>query len=308
MKLCFAPMEGITTYTYRNAHAEMFGMCDEYFAPFIVPTDNDRLSLKAMRDILPANNTTTLVPQALSNCDKAFVKFSEKVRYLGYNELNLNLGCPASTVVGKRRGSGALKDTEALDRLLDGIFAEVKIDVSVKTRVGFSSHEEFDKILEVYTRYPISRLIVHPRVRDELYRGTPNMDTFATAYGESTSKVYYNGNINTPADYKAIADKFDRLGGVMIGRGAIMNPAIFREIRGGAPLTTAELVSFSKLVESRYMELLQSDLFTLYKLKEIWMYSLLNYPEEKAITKAVRKANCLAELNSAIESLPEISR
>ena len=103
MKLYYAPMEGITTYTYRNAHAEMFGMCDKYYTPFIVPTENERITLRTLRDISPDRNTAPVVPQVLCNCDKAFDNFAKKVVRLGYDELNLNLGCPASTVVGKQR-------------------------------------------------------------------------------------------------------------------------------------------------------------------------------------------------------------
>ena len=308
MKLFYAPMEGITTYTYRNAHAEMFGMCDKYYAPFIVPTENERISLRTLRDILPDRNTATVVPQVLCNCDKAFAKFIDKVFYLGYDELNLNLGCPASTVVGKRRGAGGLKDTEWLDELLCKIYADTKINVSIKTRAGFYSHDEFDKILEVYNRYPLSLLIIHPRVREEFYSGTPNMDTFDKAYQNSKARLCYNGDIYTVSDYKNIVEKYGDLDSVMIGRGAIKNPAIFREIKGGAPLRTEELVAFSHLLEERYMALYSSEVNTLHKLKEVWVYALQNFPEEKKLAKAVKKANRLSELNVAISQLPEIDR
>ena len=92
----------------------------------------------------------------------------------------------------------------------------------------------------------------------------------------------------------------------MIGRGAIKNPAIFREIKGGEKLKTSELIAFSNLLEKRYMELLKSDTYTLHRLKEIWIYIMLNFPEEKKILKAVKKSNCLYDLNSAINSLPEL--
>ena len=306
MKLYFAPMEGITTYTFRNAHFEMFGMCDKYYAPFIVPTENERISRRTLRDIVPDYNKAEIVPQILCNCPVAFSKFVDKLLPLGYDELNINFGCPASTVVGKKRGSGALTDTEWLDNLLEKIFENPGVKISVKTRVGFKDHNEFSEILNVYNKYPISLLIVHPRVREEFYKGKANTETFKKAYDNSNTKLCYNGDIYSIADYENIVSQFPDLDSVMIGRGAIANPAIFREIRGGERLKTAELIAFSKLLEKRYLELFSSDIYTLQKLKEVWMYALLNFPEEKRIIKAVKKATKLCDLNSAINSLPEI--
>lgn len=306
MKLYFAPMEGITTYTFRNAHAEMFGMCDKYYAPFIVPTENERISRRTLRDIVPDYNKAEIVPQILCNCPVAFSKFVDKLLHLGYDELNINFGCPASTVVGKKRGSGALTDTEWLDNLLEKIFENPGVKISVKTRVGFKDHDEFDEILKVYNKYPIELLIVHPRVREEFYKGKANTETFKKAHENSNTKLCYNGDIYSIADYENIVSQFPDLDSVMIGRGAIANPAIFREIRGGERLKTAELIAFSKLLETRYLELFNSDIYTLQKLKEVWMYALLNFPEEKRIIKAVKKASKLCDLNGAINSLPEI--
>ena len=92
----------------------------------------------------------------------------------------------------------------------------------------------------------------------------------------------------------------------MIGRGAIANPAIFREIKGGKKLSSSELINFSNVLEKRYLKLFQSEIYTIYKLKEIWMYSFLNFPDEHKIIKAVKKAEKLVDLNSAINALPEL--
>ena len=83
------------------------------------------------------------------------------LKELGYDEVNLNFGCPASTVVKKLRGSGALKNIVALDEFLHGIFEENDVRISIKTRTGFYSHEEFDELLKIYEKYPVSKLIVN---------------------------------------------------------------------------------------------------------------------------------------------------
>ncbi|MBO5364036.1 MAG: tRNA-dihydrouridine synthase family protein [Clostridia bacterium] len=306
MNLYFAPMEGITSYTYRNAHAEVFGMCDAYFTPFIVPTEHERISRKTLRDVLKENNSTKIKPQVLCNSVTAFLEFTKKLSDLGFDEVNLNLGCPSGTVIKKSRGAGALKDTDALDRFLEGIFSGTDIKISIKTRAGFNSHDEFGRLLEIYNQYPITELIIHPRVREEYYHGFPNMQTFEKAYHGSNLKLCYNGNIYTLDDYERIAGEYPQLNSIMIGRGAIKNPALFREIKGGDPLKTSELILFSKLLEERFLRLLGSEVYTLHRLKEIWLYAMLNFPGEKKILKAVKKSNRLSDLNNAIHFLPEL--
>ena len=306
MELYLAPLEGITTYTYRNTHKELFGGCDEYYAPFIVPTENERLSMKNLRDIMPENNLEKPKVQVMCSSPLAFAEFVRKIKGLGYDEVNINLGCPSGTVVKKGRGSGALKNPDSLDTLLCGIFENREVEITIKTRAGYYSHEEFERLLEIYKKYPLSKLIVHPRVREELYRGEPNLESFKKAYDIFGERLCYNGNIYSACDYEKIRREFPGIGSVMIGRGCIRNPAIFREIKGGSRLTTEELIGFSNAIEKKYLDLFGSEENTLYKLKEIWMYAITNYPEEAKITKAVKKARKLMELNNAINCLPEL--
>lgn len=308
MKIYFAPLEGITTYTYRNTHCQMFSGVDTYFAPFIVPTENERISVKTLRDILPENNNVKIIPQVLCSSSDAFCEFAKKVMDLGYDEVNLNLGCPSGTVVKKHRGSGALKDTDELCRFLDGIFSKSEIKISVKTRAGFYSHEEFPKLIGIYNQYPLTELIVHPRVREELYSGTPNMETFNYAYKNSKHRLCYNGDIITIEDYNNIVGSYPDLDSIMIGRGAIKNPAIFRQIKGGERIKTEELIRFSQELEKRHLDVLGCEHYTIHRLKEIWLYMMQNFPEEKKATKAVKKANTLADINAAIKHLPKIGQ
>ncbi len=303
MKLYFAPLEGITTYTYRNTHNEKFLGVDTYFAPFIVPTENERISTKTLKDILPENNNVKVIPQVLCSSGAAFCELAKKVKDLGYDEVNLNLGCPSGTVVKKKRGSGALRDTDYLDKLLDYIFSHGNIKVSLKTRTGFYSHDEFCELIRIYNKYPATELIVHPRVREELYSGTPNMEAFDYAYKNSRHKLCYNGDITAVSDYEKICERYPDLNSVMIGRGAIGNPAIFREIKGGEKINIQELIDFSKKLEERYLEVLGCEHYTVHRLKEIWLYIMRSLPEDKKTTKAIKKANSLSDINSAIENM-----
>ncbi len=308
MNLYFAPLEGITTHIYRNTHARMFGGCDSYFAPFITPSDNERISIKSLRDIVPdVNRDINLTVQVLTNRSDSFLKFEEKIRTLGYNSVNINLGCPSGTVVKKNRGSGFLRDTEALDNFLCQVFTHSKLEISIKTRSGFSSGTELESIIPVYNKYPLSTLIIHPRARADFYNGEPDMEVFAKAYNSSENKVCYNGNIFSAKDFQRIAEDFPDAEGIMIGRGAVANPALFREIRGGRRLETSELIDFTKVLAEQYLPVLGSEVYTLHKLKEIWMYIMWNFPDEKKILKAVKKSSHIYDLFDAIKLLPDIN-
>ncbi len=307
MNLYFAPLEGITGYVYRNTHAEMFGMCDAYYAPFITPVENEKLNKKCLRDILPENNRCpSLRVQLLSNNSKTYFKFEEEIIAMGYTDININIGCPPGTVVKKGRGAGFLRDTSLMDLFFEEIFCKNRVNISVKTRIGFYDGNEWDSIMNVYNKFPLESLIVHPRTREDYYKGSVRMDIFSSIYHNCVNTLCYNGDIRTCTDYRSISEAFPKLEGIMIGRGAVANPAIFREIKGGEALSTEELLEFSALLFERYYEVLKSDMYTLHKLKEIWIYMMMNYPEEKKILKAVKKANTVSDLHIAVKNLPKL--
>ena len=149
-------------------------------------------------------------------------------------------------------------------------------------------------------------MIIHPRTRAEYYNGEPNAECFKKAYESSKNEVCYNGDIFTKEDFLRLKENYPDLKNVMIGRGAVVNPALFRMIRGGEKLKTEELVRFIKTLSEDYYELLKSDRYTLNKMKEIGLYVMKNFPEEKKITKAIKKSNCVRDFLNAVEYLPEI--
>jgi len=304
----FAPLEGITTFTYRQAHADVFGGCDAYIAPFITPSDNEKIGRRNLQDILPENaGRHALTVQVLTNQADSFLRFAQKIKALGYDEVNLNLGCPSSTVVGKGRGAGFLREPEALNRFLYEIFSKSPVTISIKTRMGYSSGCEMTELLRVYNQYPISLLTVHPRTREDFYGGKPDMTVFSEVYQNSKNPLCYNGDICSANDFETICRQFPDLSAVMIGRGAVINPALFREINGGGKLTTEEVISFAQLLTTRYQELLQSERFTLDKVKEVLTYLLKQYPAEKKIAKTIKKARTISEFLLAVSSLPPLS-
>lgn len=127
MKYYLAPLEGITTYIYRRAYHTHYRPMEKYFTPFLVPHTKKDFNTREKNDILPAHNPgMNLVPQILTNDAKGFLDTVEKLKGYGYDEVNLNLGCPSKTVVSKGRGSGFLIHTEELNRFLDAFADAVK--------------------------------------------------------------------------------------------------------------------------------------------------------------------------------------
>ena len=304
MELSFAPMEGVTNSSYRALHAAFFPGADRYYAPFVAPDGEGRVKTGSMRELLPENNASIpLVPQLLVNAPGPFLIVARQLKELGYEEVDLNVGCPSGTVVAKHKGAGLLRDPEALDHLLEEIFAACPLRVSVKTRMGYDSTEEFPALLEIYRKYPLARLTVHARSKAGMYRSEADREGFAAALERCPFPVVYNGSISTAEDFRSLCDRFPALSGCMIGRGAVANPALFRELRGGPPLTAEELHAFHDALLSRYLASGLAPNYCTARMKELWFYMLALFPDAGRRGKAVFKARSLSDYRAAVDQL-----
>ena len=150
MKLYLAPLEGITSYIYRKALYQCFDGFDKYFIPFIRAKQNLNFSGREKKDISPENNSGMYtVPQILTRNADDFLRTANQLKEYGYQEVNLNLGCPSKTVVTKGCGAGFLARPEELEQFLDRIFSKTDMKISVKTRLGMENAEEFPRLMEI---------------------------------------------------------------------------------------------------------------------------------------------------------------
>lgn len=291
MKLYLAPLEGITGWIYRNAQHMCFGGFDKYFIPFISPNQHGHFSSREKKDVMPENNKDMYaVPQVLTNQSGDFLYTVRKLKeYYGYDEVNLNLGCPSKTVVTKCRGAGFLGDPGRLERFLDDIFEKSPAKVSVKTRLGMEDPEEFEKILEIYNKFPFEEVIIHPRVQKDFYKNKPDMSAFSRAFTNSRNPVCYNGDIKTADDCLKIMNNFPGLECVMTGRGVLENPALGREIKGGEPASVSEIRKFHDLLYEGYCREMSGDRTILFKMKEMWSYLSRFFPESQKYAKKIKK-------------------
>ncbi len=310
-----APLEGITGYIYRKAIFQYFGGVDKYFSPFISPYEKRIITNKERHQLCPDNNPGFLVPQIMTTNAEGFLQLTNLLfNDYGYKEFNLNFGCPSGTVVSKGRGAGSLRDLDALKLFLDNIMSATDLDISIKTRLGLHNVDEFEEILELFNQYKLKELIIHPRIRDEFYRGLPHKDLYAKACLNSSNPLVYNGDIKSKEDFTDLSelsnpayDKFSKpckeeimpTHAIMIGRGMVENPAIFRVLTGGNAATSLELNAFLTQIEEAYLSEFSGETPVLYKLKEIWSYMgnflIKEYNVNEKIIKKLIKTKKISE-------------
>ena len=257
-----------------------------------------------------------VVPQVLTNSSEDFFRIVKDLQELGYEEININLGCPSGTVASKGRGAGFLAEPDKLDHFLEDIFAGTNANISLKTRIGIHDPEEFYELLEIYNKYPLKELIIHPRILKEYYKGKPHWDIFSYAVKNSKNPLCYNGDIFTIDDYQCFEEeilKWDdksNIPAMMLGRGVLQNPALIEQLvqyeRSGENNTYFDKERFKVFhdrLRNDYMTQMSGDMNVLYKMKELWFYMIMLFPEQEKVLKKIKKARKLAEYDAAIREI-----
>ncbi len=330
MQYELAPMEGITGYIYRNAYVKYFGGMDRYYTPFISSTG---LNHKELNDVLPEHNAAfllgkeveekagqgeethpRLVPQILTNKAEDFLIIADRLRQMGYSHVNLNLGCPSGTVASRGRGAGFLGYPRQLDAFLEEIYEKCPLAISLKTRIGVEDMEDWDKLLEIYGKYSVEELIIHPRIQRDFYKHPIRWEGMESALARwertgSDISICYNGEIHSPAEYQALRQRFPQIQRVMLGRGVLKNPFLAEQLRRWeqrqqAPEDTEQrqkmLWDFHWELLSGYREIMSGDQNTLFKMKELWTYFGESFPGKEKALKKIRKAGNMVQYEAAV--------
>ena len=304
MRLDFAPMEGLTTSLFRQLHHEYFPGVDRYYIPFVSPTKEHKFTAKELREILPEyNEGMDAVPQLLSKVSDDVIWAVWKLQQMGYREVNLNLGCPSGTVTAKKKGSGMLADPQALDAFLDGIFSGVSCAISVKTRLGFSDPDEFEAILEIYNKYPICELTIHPRVRNDYYKHPVRMEAFENALQKSKNPVCYNGSVVTAADFAEIENRYPQICSIMIGQGLIADPFLAGKIRSNLKPDVVLLKEFHDRLFDGYIQRFGDRNNAMRRMKEFCAYLMRNFEGSEDLRKDLLKARDVETYQTVISSV-----
>lgn len=304
MNYYLAPMEGLTTYTFRMAYHKHYKDFDRYYTPFLA---NKNLNSRELNEILPEHNEGMhLIPQILTNRSDEFLSIAKRIAEFGYDTVNLNLGCPSGTVVAKGRGAGFLADPYKLDKFLYEVYEKCPLKISIKTRIGMDSVEEWEDILKIYGKYPLEELIVHPRLQKEFYKGTPHREAFAFATEMMTCPLCYNGDITSTATLQDLLTQFPVLDTVMIGRGLLQQPWLLESLTSGASAPIEKdlhnLQAFHNTLLEGYIKIMSGDQPTLFKMKDFWTFLIQSFPGQEKHLKKIRKATKISEYKIAVNN------
>ena len=299
----FAPLEGVTDSAYRRVHRAHFCGIAKYFIPFISPTQTLTLTTRELSNVSPEYNAgVPVVPQVLTKNADHFIWAAQQLYDMGHMEVNLNTGCPSGTVTAKGKGAGMLLHVPELEWFLDDVFSRCPMAISIKTRIGYASPEEFERLLALFSRYPLRELIIHPRTREQFYKGTPYRDVYAQALKDTRLPVVYNGDLFTADGCGAFERDYPGTSALMLGRGMLANPALAQQYTGGAPLTRESLRAFHDDLLREYLERYPRNVVVA-RLREVMKNVACSFENNAKPLKAVRKASNLAQYEDAVNRL-----
>ena len=306
VKYYMAPLESVTTWIYRQAHAKIYGRLDKYFIPFLEPHEKRDFKTRELQEILQEHNENIYaVPQILTNRSEGFIKLAKALKDWGYEEVNLNLGCPSKTVVTKGKGSGFLAKPEELERFLTEIFDALsgEVKISVKTRIGKENPEEFPALLELFNKYPMEELIIHPRVQKDGYGNVPRLELYELAEKQSVNPLCYNGDLYTREQIRNFAERFPGTERLMFGRGFLRDPGLLYNEGKDSKDIFEKFWAFHDLVYEGYQERNMGDRNVLFKMKELWSYQVYQFSEPERLFKTFKKVQDCNEYEQMIRNL-----
>ena len=306
VKYYMAPLESVTTWIYRQAHAKIYGRLDKYFIPFLEPHEKRDFKTRELQEILPEHNENIYaVPQILTNRSEGFIKLAKALKDWGYEEVNLNLGCPSKTVVTKGKGSGFLAKPKELERFLTEIFDALsgEVKISVKTRIGKEDPEEFPALLKLFNKYPMEELIIHPRVQKDGYGNVPRLELYELAEKQSVNPLCYNGDLYTREQIRNFAERFPGTERLMFGRGFLRDPGLLYNEGKDSKDIFEKFWAFHDLVYEGYQERNMGDRNVLFKMKELWSYQVYQFSEPERLFKTFKKVQDCNEYEQMIRNL-----
>ena len=319
MMLSLGPFQGITDAPFRNVFKKHFGGIDKYYTPFFTGIQKEHAKNLQVEEIDPAvNDVETLTPQILSTDADEILRFAFQCKELGYKEINLNMGCPFPRVANKKRGCGLLPYPEKIDALLDGVFQKIDIGFSIKCRLGYFSPDEIVPVIGVFNRYPLSELVIHPRIGKQLYKGEADVHRFAELMPLVKAPLVYNGDIVSVERFERIREQVQPVNAFMLGRGVLANPFLAEEIKAqvagiapGAPFgpTSADVRDPERLhayVVDLYEDRLRhagGSPKVLGRMKELWSYLMYSFDAPQDIWRKINKINALKEYEEAVEAV-----
>ena len=301
-----APLQGFTDFHFRNAHQKYFGDIDQYYSPWIKLDGKGDLKNAQKRDVKPENNTDKeLIPQIMCNNSADFLKLSDYLFNLGYQEINWNLGCPYPMVTKRGMGSILLKSPDKILSILDEVSPKIKNKLSLKIRLGFENEDDAFHLLPKLNDFPLSKIIIHARIAKQMYKGKVNLDAFEKCIEPSNHELVFNGDIDGYQKYLSFKIRFPQINSWMIGRGMIANPFLPGMIKNKTNTLPADykkiFTDFHQNLLAEYAEHLSGDKHLLLKMLGFWQYFAISFKDSHKALKRIKKARNLASYQEAVK-------
>lgn len=304
--IIMAPLHGITNRQFRRAWFAHFGGVDSAMAPFVAAVGSESRVGRHFKDLLPRDGgPVPLIPQVMGNDAELILQTAGILAEAGYAELNWNLGCPFPMVAKRKRGSGLLPHADLVASILDKLFPRLPLAFSVKVRLGRKDPRDIDDLMPVFNAHPLSRVIIHPRVGTQMYRGSVDLEAFAAAAEASVHPVVYNGDITDAAGFETLYARFPKVNEWMIGRGLLADPFLPARIKGLAlPADPpAALRAFHDDLYAAYRGILSGPGHTLDKMKEIWRTLGASFPSAPEALQYISRARSFADYEAAVDGV-----
>jgi tRNA-dihydrouridine synthase B len=301
--LSLAPLHGVTNRVFRKAYCNHFSGFDAALAPFILSVNTTQLKKNHFKDLVPEGQAKIpLIPQILSNDTVGFITTARILADLGYGEVNWNLGCPYSMVANKKRGSGLLPFPDRIQKFLDEVCARLDIRISVKLRLGRNDLDEILRLIPIFNGFPLKKVIIHPRIGIQMYKGEVDLDGFAQAASLSSHEVVYNGDIKDLKTFEYLHHRFPLIKEWMIGRWAISNPFLPGAIKGETPISdpVRRITAFHDELYAEYRTVLFGPAHVLDMMKEIWGFLGKSFPRSARALDSIARAHTLESYERAV--------
>lgn len=303
-----APLQGITDYHFRNLFNQYFKGLDSAYTPFIRLQNDKTIKKSQLIDILPENNSELkIIPQILTNDAEEFIFLAKYLNDLGYSEINWNLGCPFSMVAKRKLGSGLLPFPDRIGEILEKVIPELPCKLSIKMRSGYEKDDDILKVLHVLNQFPLTEIIIHPRLGKQMYKGTANPDVVEKCLEICSHKISYNGDIENLENFQVLENRFEKIDSWMIGRAAISNPFFIEELKFRLKIPAVKKMErfsdFHQALFESYEQNLSGPGHLIIKMLSFWEYFSLSFSNSKKVYKKVKKAQSISQYHAVIHEI-----
>lgn len=311
--LSLAPFQGITDVVYRNVFKKHFAGIGKFYTPFFTGIQKDNSKSLRGEEISPDfNDVKTLVPQILSNTSEEIVRFANQCKSMGYEEFNLNMGCPFPRVANKTRGCGLMADPDRTIKMLNDVCDQIEgIKFSIKCRLGYYNDEEIYAFIDTFNTLNFSEIIIHPRIGKQMYTGEASLEKYKALIPLINKPLVYNGDIFTVVNYihvrNSCRDAMNRISSptIMLGRGLLTNPFLAEEIQR-IENQRDKKQRLHDFVVDLYVERLRhagGSPKIIGSMKELWKYMMNIFDDPQNVWRKVKKVNHLDEYETAVETI-----